>query len=521
MVRWSRLLATSPFALALPFALVLAFIGLQAVTLWQGRQYALRSAIESAENIQSTLRAAIERNLTLLDLTLAGMRDTLKIDGLGAMAPAVRNAILFDRATYTEFLGSLLVLDREGRIKYDSAFLDPRVVNLSDRDYFTSQREQDQGSFLSHPFKSRLRNGDPSVTLSRRIEGPDGAFEGIVMATIRLAFFSRIFGEVKLGPRDVISLVMTDGTILLRHPPDEAGTDFTGRSFAASPVFQRMLRDPSDFEETSRVDGVERYYIHSHVGDFPLILSVAFSVEDALAEWRERTLVVSTITLLMSVGIIALVLALRRMLLRSYKLEETLRLAALTDPLTGLANRRAFDDALEREWKRSNRTKTPLCLIMADGDHFKSINDTFGHAGGDLALRMIAERIGRVARRPSDVAARYGGEEFAILLPNTTLEGALNVAESIRARVDRARITLPDGRAVSANITLGVAGMEPDETKQPGDLFRQADAALYRAKRTGRNTVATYDPELDGTSPPERDEAEMPEYRTPGAARPA
>lgn len=512
MARWSRVLATSRFALALPFGLVFAFIILQAITLWQGRQYALQSALESTQNVQSTLRATIERNLTLLDLTLTGMRNTLKIEGLAAMAPALRNVVLFDRATHNEFLGSLLVLDPEGRIKYDSSSVEPRAVDLSDRDYFAAQKQEDQGVFLSHPFISHQRTGDPSIALSRRLEGPDGQFEGVVIATLRLAFFSHVFEEVKLGSRDVISLVMTDGTIILRHPPDQSGTDFLGKSFAGSPIFQRMLHDPSYFMDTSRVDGVERYYVHSRIGDFPLILSVAFSVEDALAEWRERSVIVSTITLVMSIGIIALVLALRRMLLRSYKLEQSLRLAALTDPLTGLANRRAFDDAMEREWKRSSRTKTPLCLIVADGDHFKAVNDTFGHAGGDLALKMIADRIGRGARRPSDVAARYGGEEFAILLPNTTREGALNVAENIRVRVDRARITLPDGRALATTISLGIASMEPGEATQVSELFEQADAALYRAKRAGRNAVAAYDPELDGTRPLERDEKGRPGY---------
>lgn len=497
MMSWGRRVMTSSLALVIPFALVLAFIALQAMTLWQARDYALRSATESAQNVQSTLRAIIERNLTLLELALAGVRDTLRIEGLEAMAPAVRNAVLFDRARSAQALGSLLVLDAHGAIRYQSGTLQPSQIDVSDRSYFTAHTTGQQGTYLSAPFKSRLRQGEPSIALSQRIEGADGKFEGVVVATMDLDFFARIFREVKLGPHDALSLSMTDGTIVMRVPPMPVMTDFDRRSYANSPILERMLSDPKPFEHTSQIDGVLRTYVHSQVGAFPLVLVVAFSVEDALAEWHERAIVVSSITLLMSIGIVTLLLALRRMLMRSYVLEETLRLAALTDPLTGLANRRAFDDVLDREWKRAIRLKIPLSLIVADGDRFKLINDTFGHAGGDLALQLIAERITRAARRPGDVSARYGGEEFAILLPNTDIDGAMTVAESIRARVDRARVTLADGRALATTVTLGVASTVPQEGGQPGDLFRRADAALYRAKAEGRNCVAAYDPDRD------------------------
>ncbi|WP_127089183.1 sensor domain-containing diguanylate cyclase [Aquabacter cavernae] len=492
MVTGSRRLFASRSALFFAFALVFAFILLQAVTLWQARQDAWRAAIQSAENVQSTLRVSIERNLALLELSLIGVQDTLKIDGLDAMPPSLRNTILFDRASSAQFLGSLLVLDDQGHIKYDSASPTPRTLHLGDRDYFTAQREKDAGTYLSHPFRSRLRNNDPSITVSRRLNGPGGAFQGVAAATMRLAFFTSIFKEVKLRPGDVITLILTDGTIVLRHPPTENGADYLGENMSASPIFQRMLHGAGPFEERSRIDGTKRFYVHSRVANFPLILSVGFSVPDAMAEWRQRALIISGVTLAMSAGIIALVLALRRMLMRSYRMEETLELAALTDSLTGLANRRAFDDALQREWKRANRNKTPLSLIVLDGDHFKAINDEFGHAGGDLVLQMIADRLSRAVRRPSDVVARYGGEEFVVLLPNTLPDGALNVAENIRGRVNRARITLSDGRVLAATVSLGVSSMGPGDEKEQCRLFQEADAALYQAKQSGRDSIVVF-----------------------------
>lgn len=158
-----------------------------------------------------------------------------------------------------------------------------------------------------------------------------------------------------------------------------------------------------------------------------------------------------------------------------------------TDPLTQLANRRFLMNVFEKEFLRSERHKHPLSLIMADIDHFKKINDTYGHQQGDLVLKAVAD-VMRGQLREYDLAARFGGEEFALILPETGLLQATQVAERVRERIAAMRF---DGSLAPMRMTisLGVATSPGAEIKGVNDLIRVADDALYTAKREGRNRV--------------------------------
>lgn len=172
--------------------------------------------------------------------------------------------------------------------------------------------------------------------------------------------------------------------------------------------------------------------------------------------------------------------------------EELHRLSTV-DGLTGLANRRCFEQWLARQWRRSARDKAPLSVALVDVDFFKKYNDTYGHQAGDECLRQVTRAIAGRARRPGDFAARYGGEEFVILLADTPLAGALRVGEEIRQLVENLR--LPHrASAIGACVTVsvGVASLLPHEGGSQADFIKQADVALYHAKRCGRNKVQPY-----------------------------
>ena len=160
-----------------------------------------------------------------------------------------------------------------------------------------------------------------------------------------------------------------------------------------------------------------------------------------------------------------------------------------TDPLTGLCNRRCFMDAMSREFNRSSRNRTPLSLIMADIDHFKRINDTYGHQQGDAALVDIAALL-NAQMREYDKVARFGGEEFALIFPETDIPQAVEVAERIRTETGALSF---DGKLKDLHLTisLGVATYPRGGISSVDDLIREADAALYNAKRSGRNRVET------------------------------
>ncbi len=168
----------------------------------------------------------------------------------------------------------------------------------------------------------------------------------------------------------------------------------------------------------------------------------------------------------------------------------TLQYLSAIDGLTQIANRRSLDRSLAIEWQRARRKREPVGFIMADIDHFKMFNDTYGHQAGDECLRIVASLIKDHARRPGDLAARYGGEEFALVLTNSSAEQARIIAEQVRKKI--METTIKYKKSVSTNITasLGVASMVPGIGQaNPDALILEADQAMYRAKRSGRNRV--------------------------------
>jgi diguanylate cyclase (GGDEF)-like protein len=189
--------------------------------------------------------------------------------------------------------------------------------------------------------------------------------------------------------------------------------------------------------------------------------------------------------------LIAVVETLRDM--TEQKLAQTaLQSLAIKDGLTGIANRRSFDETLEVEWLRARREQVPLSLLLADIDHFKRYNDTYGHQQGDACLKTVAATIDEQALRPADLTARYGGEEFAIILPNTNRDGASRVAERVREAVCALEIVHADSDVgQSVTLSIGVASMIPAVDLGPETLIAAADCALYAAKRGGRNRVVT------------------------------
>jgi diguanylate cyclase (GGDEF)-like protein len=174
-----------------------------------------------------------------------------------------------------------------------------------------------------------------------------------------------------------------------------------------------------------------------------------------------------------------------------HEAQQSLKALASSDGLTGLANRRSFDQTLERECRRANRTGQPLSLLMIDIDHFKSLNDHLGHQAGDDCLKQIASILGGELLRPGDFAARYGGEEFVVILPATPVQGAEVVASRLLTAVDEFAIPNPVSPHGILTLSIGVAGSSRRCALGPVDLVRAADQALYRAKRGGRNRIVS------------------------------
>lgn len=169
---------------------------------------------------------------------------------------------------------------------------------------------------------------------------------------------------------------------------------------------------------------------------------------------------------------------------------EALKIANTKDGLTNVKNRRFFEEKYQSEYKRCQRETQPLSILMIDIDHFKKLNDNYGHAVGDECLIAVAQTLQGVVKRPSDAVARYGGEEFSVILANTPLEGAAHVAEKIRAAVEALCFQIKD-ETIRTSVSIGVACDVPEGFEVSRATLERADACLYRAKEQGRNRVCS------------------------------
>ncbi len=471
----SALLAASVLA-------VLLVCGVVGLSLWQQRADAWRAAERAAENLRSVLAIEIANRFALVEIVLGEAVDSFADTAI----PSAAQARILRRAAATErYIGSVLILDASGNIVLDSAD-PPRKANFSDRDYFEIHKTNpDHGVYVSRPYRSRLRNGDPSIGFSRRLEDGEGRFIGVALAAFRIAYIRDLLANVDIGEGGILAINSSDGLLLARQPPLPGNAD-VGMDVSRSQNFQRIVRERSGtFMATAIIDGVQRFYAFGPIEGTDLFLSVGLSTDTVFAEWNKRALVIGAATLFICALLVVQAVVLRRELARRAAAEADLAVLSLTDALTGLPNRRQFDHFIAREWRRAGRTGASVSMLLIDADRFKDVNDRFGHVQGDEVLRKLAAAIAESIRRPGDLAARYGGEEFAVVMPDTDGPGARRVAEAIRARV--ADLQVRDG--VGLTVSIGVASARPGPEASVSDLIAGADAALYGAKSAGRDRV--------------------------------
>ena len=466
---------------------ILAPIGMvivSGVMLLDLRRDAWAMAEQTSKNLMQVIERDIARNVEIIDLSLRAVVDNLKAPGVSETTPELRQLILFDRASTAPDLGVVLVLDENGNSIIDASSVPPRKLNNADRDYFLAHKADPKlGLHISRPMISRL-TGANVIVLSRRIDKPDGSFGGIVLGSLDLTYFSRLFDQIGLGKDGAINLYLRDGTRLMRHPFVEKDIAV---NISGTPNFDRFVRERSGaFVGTSVRDSVERYYAFTKVGEWPLVLNVALSTNDIEAAWGAKALVIGVVMLALCGLTVFLSLLYGRDLSRQAALQAELAELSRTDALTGLPNRRRFEETIERVWAGARRTRRSFSLLIIDADHFKRYNDRYGHAVGDEVLKGIAVCLEASVDRLDDLIARVGGEEFAILLPETDIEGALRIAAKLHKAI--ASLAVPSAGISAGAVTVSVGlAVGSDVTASPNDLYRKADAALYAAKEGGRN----------------------------------
>ena len=478
-------------------AIAISMAVLSFAALWQGRAQALQNAHQASANLVATLSADIARNVESSDLSLRTIVSGVQNPAVMTLPPDLRKLVLFDGATGMNYVGGAFVMNHEGRIVVERDPSQHADLLFNDRDYFKIHVEHpDAGLFISGPYASRLRKGETSLALSRRIDAPDGSFAGVAVIALNVTYFKNLLARVSVGRSGSVFIVQQDGVMIARKPAlpsDAAGY------VAKSPTFAVMKDAPSgSYISKSPLDGVRRLYTFQHVPGTRLIAAVAPAENDVLAAWRQRSIVIGGLTLMFGGGFIIiswlLAISLRS---RAIALEKLQRLAG-TDSLTGLCNRRALDRRLDEEWRRARRADQPVSALFVDVDYFKLYNDTYGHAMGDDALVAVADCIQHAAQRPGDIVARYGGEEFVVVLPGAAATGAVTFAERLRAKVEELAISNSAGPKGVLTISIGCATASPRQTDDALKLLVSADTALYLAKRAGRNRAIHGDGLVNG-----------------------
>ena len=492
-------LVRSTWLTALGVGVALGMMALGSVALLDSRSDTWEQAELSAGNLLLALDRDIGRNITTLDLSLQGLIEAFQEPGINEASLAIKHHALFDRSATAEDLGSMLVLSDNGDLVEDSTSKNPHKLNLADRDYFkVHENDPDVGMYISRAFQSRLSSGDFRFAISRRIFDSADQFGGVAIGTLRLNYFRTLFEKLQLGEKGTITLLRTDGRILMRYPFNPADVD---RDVSNGPTFPRLLAAAAGhYVARAGIDGVDRLYSFRRVGNLPLILTVNLSTEEIFAPWRRKALVIGPVLVLLCACAIASSLLFRREVMRRARTEvalaeaaEKLTVIAATDGLTGLANRRTFDAEFDRAFRRAVRAGTSLAVMMLDADWFKRYNDTYGHPAGDQVLRSIAACLSQRLRRPDDLTARYGGEEFIALLPETDLEATRCLADHVRFEIERLAIEHTGSTFGVVTVSIGIAVVAPFLGFDSGELIQAADRALYDAKRDGRNRVCAID----------------------------
>jgi diguanylate cyclase (GGDEF)-like protein len=384
-------------------------------------------------------------------------------------------------------LNQLLVIDERGHVRASSDSDSPAVSPGDLRGLLSYHRGSGHtGLYLSGPVRSRV-GASWLILASRRFDWADGRFAGVVVSEIEVDYFERLYRNVDVGARGTISLVSDRGIITVRKP-----YALIGRAFEQPALAGASRSSPAGLI-TWPLAGISRLNAFQRLPGYPFAIWVSVPQDDVLAQWRSAAQANAIAIMIMVAMICLLATGLGMQIEKRKQAEESLARLALLDGLTGLANRRRFDAALDAEWKRAHRDGSTLALLMIDVDNFKAYNDHYGHPCGDTILTTISQTIAATVLRPGDLAARYGGEEFAVILPATAAAHAVVIAERIRTVVAELNLPHIGTPAGVVTVSIGAAALEPRTSGAITELLREADAALYESKSAGRNRCSLFD----------------------------
>ncbi|QYX54001.1 sensor domain-containing diguanylate cyclase [Pseudomonas sp. S07E 245] len=488
--------AAAMFRLVLAFMAVvmLVFVATEAWRFWRDYRAAFTVAENSVVNLARASGQHAEDSIRQVDAITAALAERLEGDGFANLDRPRLHALLRQQVQIMPQLHGLFVYGADGTwLATDHTVTAPKANN-ADRDYFIYHREHTGRQIrIGSVVKSRSTE-ELIIPISRRLNFPDGSFAGVLLGTIKVDWFVRYYGDFQIDQSGALVLAKRDGTILVRRPFVE---QVLGSSLADSEVFRDYLPYANEgvVETVAVVDGTPRLYAYRALTSYPLVVQAGLSRDAILAAWRQDVIKSIGVLLVLLLGLSLFGWVVLRQLRERIVIEralhqahQTLKDLALTDSLTGLGNRRRLDAVLDVEIARARRQGYPVALVMMDLDFFKAYNDRYGHPAGDQCLRRVAEVLGQALKRPADLAVRYGGEEFTLLLPDTDGHGAGLIVQETLQQLRRLAIEHAGSPFGVVSASAGIAVAHPAQQSISSQaLVAEADAALYEAKRQGRD----------------------------------
>lgn len=469
---------------------------------WTARQKTFENIQTNSANLASALSTYTDGIFKQSEVMLLGLTERVEKDGIGPDQLERLRSIIARQMGALPQISSVSLYNAEG-ICIFSTNANAVGINSTNREFYQHHAENaGRASFIGPTIRSRA-NGQWVISVSRRINHPDGGFAGLMVVTIGIDHLLKFYSDIQVGNSGVISLTTSQGRLHVRFPYREGDI---GRDLSSTPIFSLFPDKKSgSVDFVSRLDGVPRFYAFQRSDVYPLVTVVAVGQQEAMHAWlvqakQSLLLVLVLLALVVGLGVRLIVHIHSRIRVEEQlrlsqaaliELNQNLELIASEDKLTGLANRRRFDQFIDIEFKRARRERGVLSLILIDADHFKRYNDHFGHLAGDECLVAISRLVEQCIRRPGDIAARYGGEEIAVVLPSTDEANACKVAEAILRKLQEQRIEHPQSPFEIVTVSLGVATfVGTDRHMDQRGLIQLADRALYAAKSQGRNRVS-------------------------------
>ena len=444
---------------------------------------------------------------------------------------------------YYDQLNSIVYIDSDGYIRLDTGLDDTIVsdesLNVSDRDYFKVAEEGERSVYI---IIEKLSTGEEAVIFASPVETEEGDFNGVLLTAVHLDRINEILSEMIQGDTGKITLATKDGEIISQLTKDASITFGSEREaeLIDGTLFHDIQKAEEGFFEYKNKEGVDLYSVFSPLLDKQFILINEIETKEVLAPHNQMVFILSLMTMLIIIIAFVLFQPVTHSLLQPFNYllhgidrmkegayntqlhpekfatspkelqqmmevfnemavsinrnKRLLKQLSNTDGLTGIANRRLFEEHLQEQWERCYEQSIPISLIFIDIDHFKKYNDTFGHLEGDRCLIRIAQALERLLEHKDSLIARYGGEEFVIVLPTYTLKKAEQLALEIQRKIRNLSIKRSlDKEDEFVTVSIGIATTIPTSLVERETLIKKADDAVYEAKSQGRNTIIAFE----------------------------